>query len=557
MKTLILLIFFVSFAINAQTSLPKYMELESRIQTVDNFQAQFLPTIKAGILSSYQEIESNTNPKFIAADKNQQANYLKRIAALKVQVESAEQSLSTSNAKAQMIKLKKAIDERNLFFDAQDAIKDLENNNRNSKKLTKYFNFLKDGNYTRAQISFALLNADEKDLASEYEKNHTYILRESNVQDHLRKEITTLKQKIAKDLSYPEAAVQKAQTSAEEEQLTMEQFRAFIKTIDNSIQFDYALPSTWELGLFSCESKNHPRYLRFKNFPSLVVLDNEGSYNSVIELSPSDPNKLSVIYHCTKMGSFGGCLENKNKKLCQLDNACAEALAELETSFDRNSFFKSIQNSMAEQILTQKKKELANPEIVTIFSELARTNRLGFYTKEESLQLIDQIIEKSKGIQSNTPEDFYKKISLELSNLEKQEKSRLKKKPGYSATNDKTKDSLRILTYLIATMKMDLEDLKNNDKLQEFSYGNCGNDEKEHLEFCQKYNSYTQKVKLFEPVEEIHNFVSEECPRLVFRFQNATADKSPEFSSCTPMAPVTDGNINKLMKDTKDVLNKQ
>lgn len=86
----------------------------------------------------------------------------------------------------------------------------------------------------------------------------------------------------------------------------------------------------------------------------------------------------------------------------------------MEKSFDRNKAFVSIQSTMGSTILTNKKSELQDPKSINVISEFAKVNRLGFYTKDQLLNLMDPLIEKSKNIVAINPEDFYRQLKLEI-----------------------------------------------------------------------------------------------------------------------------------------------
>ena len=417
-----------------------------------------------------------------------------------------------------MADLDKTMKEKALYDQAKKEMEAIEKKYINSSKFTKYFELLQQGKYTSAKIKYTLLNKEEKDIAERYEEHFNYTAREVNSQEYLKKSIKKLENEIAYTLSYPENAILKIQSADQETRRTISLFNDFKNTITRVVQFDYKLPSQWDLGLFSCEAKNKPKYLRFKNYPNLVVLDNEGTYNSVIKLSLDEPKKLNVVYHCSKMGSFGACLENKEKKLCRLDASCDQNLSEMEKSFDRNKAFVSIQSTMGSTILTNKKSELQDPKSINVISEFAKVNRLGFYTKDQLLNLMDPLIEKSKNIVGTNPEDFYRKLKLEITSLEKSEQVRLQKIPGFSSNKSKKADTLNALSYLIASVDGDIAKIKETDAIQEYTFKSCSSIASEFASFCQLYTSFKFKAKRFEEVEEIQNFVANECPRVVFRF---------------------------------------
>lgn len=519
MKKLILLVCLVSTTLNAQT-VPKFSELELRIKAVDNFVAQELPLIKTSVDQALKEIEKFKDPKIVALDEKQKTIYQEKIRAAQVDMHAAENSLSVAHCKNLMIELDKMIKEKELYTQAKKTLQTMENDRNNSVKLKKYYSLTKAQKYNLAKVNYLLLNPADKQKAQEYEKNYNYTVREANRQEYVQSEIKNYKDKVIASLAYPENAIAKIKAADDQEKTAMEQFAVFKKTVEESLQFDYQLPGTWSMGLFSCEASKKPKYLRFKNSPNLVVLDNEGNYNAVIRLESAEPKKFSMVYHCSKMGSFGVCLENKAKKLCRLDNDCADSLTQMESTFDRNSFFLKFQNALPVHLLQSKKNEMLDPKKFNLISELAKMGRLGFYTSANELyNLFDPILEKVKTLQANTPEDFYKKIKPEIALFEKVEKARLQKLPGYSASSDRGTYSLQALSYMIATINGELEKIKEGDTIQEYSYKTCSQNSPDLQDFCLSYKSFLAKAKSFEAVEEIQNIVPEECPRVVFRFQ--------------------------------------
>lgn len=548
--------FTISLFVQAQT-LPKYSELDERIKTIDHFVEQSLPKLNQKIEADLKQISDYKNSKFVPQDEKQKALYLEKINLIKKEIESNSYGLITYSLKRQMDELKKIIDEKEKYDNAKKAYEKLEKNNQSSNKLSNYFSSLKNGKYTKARVQYALLNASEKLTADEYEKNLTYTIRESNNQSFLKNEIAKLKGKIVADLSNVESNVTQIKKQDNDEVVTMASFNLFTEDLEQNLQFDYTLPSTWDMGLFSCDLKNKPKYLRFKNYPNLVVLDNDGAYNSVIKLSPSSPSKLDLVYKCQKLGSFGSCLENKEKKLCLLDSDCGQSLTSAEAAFDRNSFFKSVLPSMPSEILKKKKEEYKNPANVNLISEFAKMDRLGFYSTSEIYGLFDILAEKSKGIQANSPEDFYKKIKVEIANIEKAEKIRLQGKPGYSSNSGKGKDSLQVLTYMMNTLDSEMKTMTESDVIQEYSFKACPNGEQEL--FCQHYSAFKEKAKTFQAVEEIQNFVPDQCPRVVFRFESRSPESKSmsetpaNFSGCQAISPLRDLNISNLIDNLHDI----
>ena len=556
MKNYVIFLFFITYVTYAQTQPSRYADFEVRIKAINTFSLEALPKIKENLIQSQLDIEKFEDTNLLADDKKQKTVYLEKIANNQKLIENAEANITSSSTKKLMADLDKTMKEKALYDQAKKEMEALEKKYINSSKFTKYFELLQQGKYTSAKIKYTLLNKEEKDIAERYEEHFNYTAREVNSQEYLKKSIKKLENEIDYTLSYPENAILKIQSADQETRRTISLFNDFKITITRVVQFDYKLPSQWDLGLFSCEAKNKPKYLRFKNYPNLVVLDNEGTYNSVIKLSLDEPKKLNVVYHCSKMGSFGACLENKEKKLCRLDATCDQNLSEMEKSFDRNKAFVSIQSTMGSTILTNKKSELQDPKSINVISEFAKVNRLGFYTKDQLLNLMDPLIEKSKNIVAINPEDFYRQLKLEIAGLEKSEQVRLQKIPGFSSNKSKKTDTLNALSYLMASIDGDIAKIKETDAIQEHTFKSCSSIASEFASFCQLYTSFKFKAKRFEEVEEIQNFVPNECPRVVFRFEDKNPADENDFSGCKALMPSTEKEINNLLQNVNDVLNK-
>lgn len=519
MKKLVLFLLTLSSTSIAQT-VPKFSELELRIQGIESFVTKTLPEIKTQLNQSLKSIEEFKDPKLVNPDEKQKILFFEKINYCMIEIEAAENSLSLSSAKNSMSELDKIIKEKGQYTAAKNSLQTMEKDSSSSIKLKKYFSHIKARKYTQAKIVFALLNFEEKSKASEYEKVHNYIIREAGRQEFVETEIKRLKNKVIKSLTYPENAIAQINLQFDEEKKTTMQFNAFKKAILDSTQYDYLLPTSWNIGLFSCEADKKPKYFRFKNYPNLLVLDNEGNYNAILKLAAGDPKKLDVTYRCEKLGSFGVCLDNKEKKLCKLDANCAEDLSRMEENFDRNLFFSRYQGTFPQHLLESKRAEMLDPLKLNLISELAKLNRLGFYQSQtEVYNLITPMIEKTKVTQANSPEDFYKKMKAELALYEKTEKARLQKFPGFVATSTKGTYTLQVLSYMMATMDSELTKMKEADTLQKYSYENCSNNSSDMPEFCQSYSAFVLKSKQFDSVEEIPNIVPEECPRVVFRLQ--------------------------------------
>lgn len=522
----------------AQTNLPKYSELEERYNITQNFKNNELENIGQEIQKKKIEIENYQSSKFLKYDLAIKAKLAEELKNLETRYNEQASTINIYNARNTLNSLKKYVDEKALFDTAKSANEKLEKDRNNSNRLNKFYQALKESKYTKAKIQYALLNPFEKLKADEFEKNNTYILQNQGNQQFLKDEIKKYKIKAIDELSKPEAAIVELKTITQEANNSYAKFQNFKKGLENNLQFDYKLPSVWDIGLFSCEEKNKPKYFRLKNYPNLVILSNEGSTNSVIKLDPDHKTSLNIAYKCKKMGSFGACLDNKEKSLCQLDSECGQALSEAEGAYNQKQFFNLYQVPFATTLLNDKKKEMTAPTAVNLISEFAKQGRLGFYKSAgELFSFFDQFSEKIKSFPSSSPDDFFKKVKTEISNMEKAEKKRLASLPGFSESSEKGKQTLQLLSYALLSVQSSLEEVIDNDVLQRYAYKSCSENNSNHPDFCEKYKDYQAKADLFGPKEEIVNFVPEECPRVVFRFESINPSVEMNLKNCNSISP--------------------
>jgi hypothetical protein len=548
MKTMILSGLFLSSIALGQT-------FDERIKTIQDFSENNLPTQIQETEASKNKINEFHHDHFLKKDEEEKKLYLEKANQIQNQANEFGNSFAVFSIKDKLDKYKKFQIEKSAYDEAKSKVEKANKNINYSNGLKKYIEALSNGQYTKANIQKALLNLNDKLLAEEYEKNLFYIQREANTYPFLLKEIKAVENQINYELSYPEKAIQSLNVLKEETKLLNSSFQKFQNSFDQIEQFDFSFKTNWDVGLFSCATKESPKYLRLKNYPDLILLTNEGNTKSVLKLDPKNPKQMNVIYKCKKMGMFGGCLDNKEKSLCQLDTSCMESLDLAMKSYDRKIFYPEVKNKMLETYLRDLKQTLADPNKVTILSEFEKVNRLGFYKKDELISMVENIKSVAQGFTSQTPEDFMLKLKAELTNLEKNEKLRLSKIPGFNTTQEKTKDTLTLLTYIKTTIESTMDNILNDDEIEKFSYQQCQNGTFLAPTFCENYKTYKTKVARFSAVEEVINAVPDECPRMVFRFEKPEGT-SNDLSTCKAIDPNLNSNLENFILSFDEIQKK-
>jgi hypothetical protein len=224
-------------------------------------------------------------------------------------------------------------------------------------------------------------------------------------------------------------------------------------------------------------------------------------------------------------------------------------------SYDRKVFFPEVKNNMLETYLSDLKKDLLNPEKITILSEFEKVNRLGFYKKEELVGLVDKIKSMALNFSSLTPEDLMTKIKTELSTLEKNEKLRLSKISGFNAAQPKGQDTLTLLKYMITTIESTIDNVLHDDEIEKFSYEKCLDGNFASPIFCEDYKNYKTIAARFSAVEEVINAVSDECPRMVFRFEKSKGSEV-DLSVCKAIDPSLNSNLEKFILSFDEIQKK-
>jgi hypothetical protein len=519
---------------------------EERITSIQNYSQNIVPVQEKAIEEAQQKISIFQNSDFLKKDEEEKKIYLEKVSLIKNETEQLSNSYSVFSAQEKLKYYNKLLNDKKIYEEAKSFVDKANKSTSYSNGLKKYMEALSNGQYTKADIQKALLNLNDRLIAEDYEKNLFTTKRESNTYTHNLKELKTTADQINYELSFPENAIKKMTFLGEELKLINSTFSNFQNKFEHQTQFDFTYKSNWDVGLFSCAPKDSPKYLRLKNYPDLIILDNGGSTKSVLKLDPENPKQLNIVYKCKKMGMFGACLDNKEKSLCQLDTECKESLDQAMKSYDRKTFYPEVKTNMVETFLEDLKQTLKDPMNLTLLSEYERTNRLGFYRKDELLAMIDKIKTSVQGFSSSSPEDLMIKVKNELSVLEKNESSRLAKLAGFNANQPKGQDSLNLLKYMTATIQSKLEEILNDDQIEKYSYQQCLNGIFPITSFCESYKNFKSKVSRFKETEEVINAVPEECPKMVFRFEK-TEKTSVDLSTCKVIDPRLNSNLENFI----------
>ena len=541
MKNITILIFLLQSGslVYGQTT-----NFDERINAIDLYAGE-LQALKSEINLTKTEIESFKNSKILAKDQ-------KILDSLNIEIKkiSNEITLSSEYVEAERVKkevkeLKNLVQEKDLYLSTQEKLKTLSNNEANSSRLNQYIQSVKEGKDNKSKIIFFALTQTDKDIAKEFDQANTYLIRERYMQDPLDQQIKEQKKKIESSLFYPEDAIKNIKQSLNDLKVQKGIFQN-LKHELSTTQYDFKF-ETWSLGLFNCESNAH--YFTPTNFKNLIMLKNEDSLMSVIKIDPSSPNSFQIVYHCKKPGRFGGCLDNTKKELCRLDEACQKSLIEMEASYNRNDFFQAVKPYLASGLLAERLKDYQDVEKFNVLKAMNDSKKLGYYKLEELYSMMDPIIEMSKSLEAKTPEDYLKKIKIEIDKAKKKAIDQVMKKSGPGTSPQKMEQSKNSLNYLYTSMQTELEDILNDDVIQNRAYKNCENSEIDREKFCQASNQWRTRVNVFEPKTEITNLTPTECPRGVFRFQPENGGSQKNDCSLDSL-----GELEKSIKDVEQKL---
>ena len=541
MKKIIVFLIFLQIWSLAYAQTPSF---EDRINAVDEY-ASVLKKVEAEINSVKVEIESYKNAKIIEKDQQVLKGLNFQISKIFQDVSANRDYVESERIKKELVELKRLIHNKELYANAQNKSKSISENEANSPRLKKYIQSVIDGKDKKSQIIYFTLSQKDQVAAQAFDNANTYLIRERYMQEPLEKEIQQQKKKIDSSLSYPEEAVREIKQSLNDLKAQEAIFQN-LKSELSSTQYDFKF-ETWSLGLFNCESK--ASYFKPTEFDNLIMLKNEDSLMSVIKIDSEHPKTFQIVYHCKKPGRFGGCLDNTQKELCRLDQQCLKSLLEMESSYQRNDFFSRVRPFLAAELLGARLKDYRDNEKFNLLKAMDESKKLGHYSLEELYSMMDPIIEISKKIEAKTPEEYLKKIKLEIEKSKKIAIDQIIKKNGAGANTplmDQTKASLN---YLYTSMQTELEVILSDDVIQNRSYKDCEKAESGNDQFCRASREWKDRVRVFEPKKEIKNLTPNECPRGVFRL-----DAQYDVSLKNDCSLETLGELEKFIENVEQKL---
>lgn len=498
-----------------------------RIGAIDDF---VLPTqqIEKSIQEFKAEVANFKNPKILKKDQAQLDELNQKATKMEADVKSAAYFIETKRAKVEIKELEAKIKEREKFLETQKLLKELESNSAYSGRMNRFIEHTKASKYNQAKAVYFTLNAVEKGIADDFEKANTYLIQQRYMQDPLEEDIVNRKKKIEELLKYPEQSKEKItviETELQKQKLVFQSIKDELKLDQFDIKFDL-----WSMGMFNCEKK--AQYFRPINYPEMLMLKNEGGLASVLKLDPKNPTGYQIAYACKKKGRFGGCLDNEKKELCRLDASCLESLGRMEGAYNRNTFFTELQSKLPHELLKTQQINYRDQAKFNLIQALAEDNKLGYFTQEEIYSMMDPIIEISKTIVAKTPEEYLKKIKLEIDKNQKKMIASISKLAGAKPNADKVANSKRAVDYIFVSMSTELEKILNDDTLQTRAFEDCGSPAPGREIFCEENALWQEKVKIFDELHETKNLTPDECPRGVFRSYPLTS--TAEGASCGP-----------------------
>ena len=276
--------------------------------------------------------------------------------------------------------------------------------------------------------------------------------------------------------------------------------------------------NSWKLGGFRCDKEAH--YFKLDQFPDMLFLKNENNLTSVIQLDSKQPKEFKIVYSCKKQGKFGGCLDNKNKVLCSLNPDCDNFLKAMDLNYQRNIFFNDMKADLPTKVITNLRDLLQGNDPLNSLNVYEEFKKLGYYSKSELGQMLNPIIEVTKSITAQTPEEYLSKIKIEIEKQKKKMTGEIPKKAVSQPDKKKLADSEIAISYVFASLQSELERLLQDDFLQDSMTIKCSLNASSFEDFCRNSKLWREKVVQLNKGIEVYNLVpKEQCnERAVFRF---------------------------------------
>jgi hypothetical protein len=534
MKILIALLCAIPFVSFAQ-----FESIQDRIQKIEDFKTRYDSILEASRALKL-EVESFSSPKLIKKDEIKLNNMKPHVSAIVRDLEGREYILGTQQLRQHLDELKKTVEEREEFKRNQKRLDEIQKIPGVTKRLEKYFASVNEGKSTQARVLLATLNAEEKGIAEAFDRAYTHVVQFRNVQEALDRKANDIRKKIDEKFFYAERGVEEFQGHAQ----AIAQERQILNSIKAELaldQYDFKF-DTWQQGLFNCQDK--PKYLRPINHPELLLLTNDGNLRSVIRLNPDKPNSFETVYKCKDVGSFGICRDDGAKELCRLNDNCRESLTQMEGAYQRNEFFQQLKATFPAKLIQDRKQLYLGSSQENLLQTLEDLGKLGLHSRAELVAFMDPIIEYLPTVIARNPEEYLRKVKLELEKQKKKSVDAVAKKfPG--ADRLKLDDTRNAINYIFTSMLTELERTQKDDVIQDYAAETCDGVPGREI-FCQSAKDWKQKAGIFDEKTEVHNLLPKECTRVVLRMDSKMVGQGPV---CLPM----ESEIDQLQESVQGI----
>jgi len=258
--------------------------------------------------------------------------------------------------------------------------------------------------------------------------------------------------------------------------------------------------------------------------------------------------EANYAYACKKLSMFGGCLENVKKEVCKISDNCNQSLENMEKSYTENDFFGATKNDFLEHLNEKRKIDIIEGASIDIISEWNNSSGLGDLKKQDLDNKFEELIKEAKYLKSNSPSEFLYAMKRKIKASKKKLTANFKKSEIHS----------KVIDYFHNNLNSFFETLVNSEKLQSFSFSQCGLNEKVSKEFCSNYIKWNQDYSVFEELEEVNNLAADECPRVVLRIDVKESFTTAKDGSCKHNGSYTNGieNFKALEKSTSKIIKK-
>jgi hypothetical protein len=520
----------------------------SRIKQIEQFKKSTYPAIELRAKQDLEAVKNYQNEKLLIPEKLQISHYQTAIEAELGAMSSHIASIDANYAQSKLTELLKLKEKKQQYLDAELRKKEMERLNSGSKNLKKYFELVQSSNAiddAKSQARYFLLSKEEKGIADSFKENYFYLLREAGIQDALARDIKVMKREVEDRLKYPEEAMASVVQSKNKVDQVMLDFRQIGTSLDGVVQFGPDLKVekgngwNWAYGLFNCDEAKGPTYQRLKHFPDLLLLGN-GDTRAVIKLDKNNPSKAEKVYSCKKSGKItGGCLDNTEKELCQLDQECKGYLEKAEMEFNLAKSFQQFQSTIKSTIVNRQASDHFNGKgTLSIIMDYKKKGDYSLTELKLKFQAMTSLIDD---VSSSDPNDYYAKVDKVLTDYLIKEKQKSSTSLG---------NNTLMIEYMVNSLKSEFEAIKKNDFVQEVIYQQCPVSVQEIQAFCSHYSEFKKRAALFKDREDITNLTPKDCPKMTFRFPKDSFSADPQCPDPLPGENLEDlMKVNKKLKD--------